>query len=101
MIKKIIKSIFKKQQDQDALWLYFECDACGEKIKVRVNKKTDLEDQYGQEPSGRSAYSLRKEIIGSGCFNLIFADVRFDSRYNIMTSKMKNGKLITKAEYEK
>lgn len=69
---------------ENAIWLNVECDKCGEKIKIRINPETDIED-----------YFLRKEILGNNCPNLMYAEVNFDRDYRIINSSVSGGKIIT------
>lgn len=66
------------------IWLIVECSRCGEKIKVRINPDTDIDD-----------YTLRKEILGNNCSNLMYAEINFDRDYKIINSTVFGGRLIT------
>lgn len=84
----------KVREDKGALYLYFQCVKCGEKIRIRVNKQTDLQYSDG-------LYYLNKEILGNRCPNLIFASLKIDPRYQIISAEVERGKLISEEEYLK
>lgn len=71
-----------------AIFLYVECDKCHEKIKVRINPDTDVDN-----------YILKKEILGNNCQNLMYAELLFDKNYNITSNDVTGGRLITEEEY--
>jgi len=59
----------QKDQNSDKLiWIYTQCDQCGEKFRTVIQKNHDLTPTYQKEGP---AYILRKEIIGSSCPNRI------------------------------
>lgn len=81
--------------EDDILYLVVKCDECGEKIEVRINKKFDLQNEYLEQGEKAPAWTLRKEVLGKGCFNLMEVYIEFDIWYNIITQKVKNGELIS------
>ena len=86
--------------DPNAYWVYVQCGKCGEALKVRVDRRYDLMQEFGD--SDRVAgYSLHKEIIGSGrCFQMIRVDQELDTSYRIKKQQISNGRFLTPAEYE-
>ncbi len=86
-------------QDSSALWIYAQCDDCQEKIKVRIDKKNDIQDLVESE-NPNHVYTLKKEIIGNKCFNLIKVILYLDEKYKVISSDALNGKLISKQDYE-
>jgi hypothetical protein len=83
----------------NAFWLYVKCNACGEKIRVRVNREHDLSADFGggDTPSG---YFGHKEIVGRNCFRRIKVDLHFDSRRSLVEQTIDGGTFITRQEYE-
>lgn len=84
------------ERRDDALHLYVQCDKCGAKLDVRVDKQYDLTSDY----DGEGAYFLRKEMLDAKCFTLMYAEVRFDRQYNIIASNVEGGQLISREEFE-
>ncbi|GAG74346.1 unnamed protein product [marine sediment metagenome] len=59
IFKRFLSKIKEKEEEQNAMFLYVKCNRCGEKIKVRIVKSTDLLYNYNQ-PQGDVGYTLRK-----------------------------------------
>jgi len=72
----------------NAFFLYITCSKCGEKIKIRINPDTDIND-----------YTLKKEVLGNNCQNLIYLNLQFDNSYNITAENITGGSLITEKEF--
>lgn len=85
-----------EDRGDDAIHLYVQCDRCGAKLDIRVDKQYDLSPQY----EGESAYFLRKEMLDDRCFTLMYADVHFDRQYNVIASEVRGGRLISREEFE-
>lgn len=83
------------EQAQEALWLYVQCDKCGTPLAVRIDPRHEISTDY--ETGGRY---LRKEMMDSTCFQLMYATLRFDSAGNITEQSIEHGKFLSKAEYE-
>ena len=83
-------------RDPDALWLYVRCDRCGQKLKVRVDRRHDLVRDY--ESGG---YQLNKEIMDGTCFSLMMARLRFDAGQRIVSQKLEGGTLLTREAFER
>lgn len=81
--------------DPNALWLYVQCNKCGAPVAIRVDTRNDISIDY--ETGGRF---LRKEIMDSTCFQIMYADVRFDGGGKILEQSIERGKFLTKQEYE-
>ncbi len=82
----------------EPLYLYIQCEKCGEKLKVLVKKETDLERVYEEEKGG-SAYRLIKEAMDSKCFSIITVRAEFDINKDIISRDISNGRFITEEEY--
>lgn len=82
----------------ERLYLFIQCDKCGEKLKVSVNKETDLERVY-EEGKGGPAYRLTKEVMDSKCFSIISVAIEFDINKNIISKDISNGHFITEEDY--
>ncbi len=84
-----------ESKDDNALWLYVQCGKCGAPVAIRVDTEHDISVDY--ETGGRY---LRKEIMDSTCFQLLYADVRFDDGGKITEQSIERGKFLTREEYE-
>ncbi|MBM3188121.1 MAG: hypothetical protein FJZ90_05295 [Chloroflexi bacterium] len=82
--------------DPNALWLHFRCKRCGEVVRIRVDKRNDL----NREEEGPGALLLRKDVMDSKCFQMMTAEVWLDGAYNVVSADVTGGELITEQEYE-
>jgi hypothetical protein len=81
--------------DPNALWLYVQCDKCGAPVAIRVDTRNDISIDY--ETGGRF---LRKEIMDSTCFQLMYAQLWFDANGKIKDRFVEHGKFLTREEYD-
>jgi hypothetical protein len=86
--------------DANAYWVYVQCAKCGEALKVRVDRRYDLMQEF-EDQDRVSGYSLHKAVIGSNrCFQPIHVTQRLDTSYKVKTQEITNGRFLTKEEYE-
>lgn len=76
-----------------ALLVTVECGSCGEFVRTRIDKASDLQAVYGQEdrPAG---YLLTKEMVGARCRNLIRIVIRFDVGQRPREVEVEGGHLV-------
>ena len=101
-----LKRLFSKKgkcpparESKDILWLHIKCNKCGKTLKLFVNKKTDLENQYKEAGEAGPDYILRKEAMDDKCFSKIFIRIEFDKGRNILSREISNGEFIGKEEF--
>ncbi len=83
------------ERDRDAFWLYVRCDRCGEKLRLRVDRKFEIHPDYDQ-----GGYVLRKEIMDGRCFQLMYAEIHFDPAWNITSRDLHGeGTFLTPEEF--
>lgn len=85
--------------DDGALHLYVRCMRCSSPVHVRIDPRNDLTIEYDDDenPSG---YRLIKEIMDSRCFQLMRAELTFDSGRREMSRTLEGGSFIARDEYE-
>ena len=71
-----------------------KCDRCGEEIKTRASKTSDISRVYEEEGAEGAEYFLRKEILGSKCNNLIYITIYFGPGFNIVSQEITGGKFV-------
>src|SRR5919202_4592339 len=97
----LLKKIFgggssdARHDDPNALWLYVQCDRCGTPLAVRINRQNEITTDY---ESGERM--LRKEVMDSKCFQLMYAELHFDAQGRVTEQHIEHGKFLTRAEYE-
>jgi len=86
----------KEPSDPDGLRFYVQCDKCGEKIAIRIDKRYDLT----RDPSSRTkAFSVRKDILGNKCRNLMRANVHISTGGKLLAVAVEGARQITWEEY--
>lgn len=81
--------------DPNAWWLYVQCSKCGAPLAIRVDLRNDISIDY--ETNSRF---LRKEMMDSTCFQLMYAEVHFDNNGKVIEQTIERGKFLDRAEYE-
>jgi len=95
-IKKFFGQI--EENSSDVLWIYSQCDKCGEKFRTLVRKKSELTPTYkNEEPS----FFIKKELIGSSCPNRIKLHITFNRNYKKISENISGGHFISKENYMK
>ena len=97
-----ISSLFAsaQQEDANAVWIYVQCDRCGEKLRARLNTRAELSPEFGNTDNANSFY-CRKVLIGEQrCYQQIEVNLKFDTRFKIVEQQISGGKFISRAEYE-
>ena len=95
---KNIQSLFSAppSADKRSLWLFVQCDKCGEVLRGRVDLYNDLSNQY----EGASAYFCRKVLIGGQrCYQPIEIELSFDKNKKLIDQKIKGGKFVDEEAY--
>jgi len=81
--------------DPYGLWFHFRCGKCGDVVRVRADRRNDLNREEGP-----GTFLLRKDVMDNSCFQLMHAEIWLDSSYNVVTADVTGGELISKHEYE-
>jgi len=82
-------------RDPYGLWLHFRCGKCGTVVRIRADRRNDLNRE-----AGPGTFLLRKEVMDNSCFQLMHAEVWLDSNYNVVTAEVSGGELISEEEYK-
>ena len=83
----------KSSRDPEGLFLYVQCDNCGDKVRLHIYKQQELN-------RGDSGFVWHKTIIDNRCFRPIPTVVNFDSGYRVVSADIEGGHYITREEYE-
>ena len=79
---------------------YVRCGRCGESIRVRVDKRSQLTPRYDGDQTG---YYVRKGVMGTGksrCFETIEVRLEFRPDMQLAARTIAGGEFITEEEYE-
>jgi hypothetical protein len=82
----------------DGLYLYVRCNNCQSPLRVRIDPRNELSPEF-DEGEGVGGYILRKEMMDSKCFRLMYATLRFDTRRREISREIEGGSYITPEEY--
>ncbi len=96
-----LKSLFPPPSGGDAngYFIYVQCSKCGEALRVRVDRRWDLAQEFGVNDRV-CGHTLNKDIIGSGrCFQAIHVHQELDGGYKVKKQEITNGKFLTPEEY--
>ena len=80
--------------DPYGLRFYFKCNKCGDVVRIRVDRRNDLNRE-----AGPGTFLLRKEVMDNKCFQLMGVVIWLDSSYNVVTADVSGGELISEEEY--
>src|SRR6056297_2431250 len=96
-----IKSIFSDSSGNNSklVEIYVEDDKCGNQMKLIFRKSYDIQKVY--EDNREAAYEIKKVVVCDKCYNKIELHLEFDKRYNIINKDIKDGKIISREEFEK
>jgi hypothetical protein len=97
MFKKLSKKLFGNSSEKpsgDGFFLDVCCNTCGEEFHLFVHTSHELFPHYHEDDS--ITYSLKKEIIGSGCRNKIQVTMEFDAAKRMKSREIQNGKFLEK-----
>ncbi|MCE5258418.1 MAG: hypothetical protein LLG44_05070 [Chloroflexi bacterium] len=85
----------KSMGDPNGIMLYFRCNKCGSLVRVRVDRRNDLNSE-----DGPGYYVVRKDVMDSKCFQMMKAEIWLDVSYGIVQANVRGGSLITEEEYK-
>jgi len=95
MLKGLTKKLFgggASKEPSEGFFLNVRCSSCGEEFNLFINKSTDLSQKFDER--GGVTYFMNKEILGSGCRNLVQVRMEFDGSKSLVSRKIENGEFI-------
>ena len=81
-------------RDPHGIYFYVRCGRCGQKLRVRADRRFDLNQDLD-----KGGYVLRKEMLDAKCFSLMYATIRFDEDRRILSREIEGGEFITEEEF--
>lgn len=82
----------KEYVDKQGIYFYVQCNNCGKTVRVRADKQYDLGNDSG-------GYTWHKTIVDSKCFRPMNTVVTLDSKYNVVSAEIDNGRFLTEEEF--
>lgn len=92
-LKKLFGGGQEPYEDKQGIYLYVACERCGSRLRVRVDKKYDLNRENG-------GYVWHKTLMDSKCFRQMPTVVRFDSNYEVIEAEIEGARYLSEAEYQ-
>jgi len=93
---KTLKKIFQNlliSSPKKAFYLLVKCPECEEEVRVRINRSSDFQVEYSPH-NPKHRYTIKKEIIGKNCFNLMAVTLALTKNAEVLFSDTKACKLI-------
>ena len=87
-------------RDEHAMFYYVQCKKCGEKVRVRVDARWDLDQEYEGQGDLVSGYVARKEVMGNKCFRMIKMTIHYNSSRIEVEREVEGGEFITQHDFE-
>jgi hypothetical protein len=84
----------KPYVDKDGIYFHVRCDNCQSVVRLRIDKKHELNDENGQ-------FVWYKTIVDSKCFRQMKTVVHFDSNYQVTNTDIQGGHHISEEEYKR
>ncbi len=102
-LKNFGKIFSTRAPDTDrALYLYVQCNKCGEKLRARVDTYNELTPDFDGGSDQPSSYFCRKVLIGEKlCYQQIELSLKFDKNHKLVDKHIKGGKYISEDEFFK
>jgi hypothetical protein len=101
IFKKLGNIIPKPPSKEDrALYLYVQCNQCGEKLRARVDSWNELTPEYDGKSDEPTSYFCRKVLIGENlCYQQIELRLTFDKNHKLVSQEIQGGKFIDQEAY--
>jgi hypothetical protein len=93
------KFSMKPSGDDRVLYLYVQCNKCGEKLRARVDTYNELTPDFNGNSDRPSAYYCRKVLVGDKlCYQPIELRLKFDKNHKLIHQEITGGKFIDQEE---
>ena len=101
IFRKLGNILFRPPSKADrAIYLYVQCDRCGEKLRARVDTWNELTPEYGVKNDEPTTYYCRKVLIGEKlCYQPIELQLSFDKNHKLVSQEIQGGKFISQEAY--
>ena len=86
-LKGIFKNLFPANPKK-AFFAIVKCSDCGEEVKVKIHRSSDFQIEYSSR-NPEHCYTIKKEIIGADCFNLMRLTLALTKNAGVLFSDAK------------
>jgi hypothetical protein len=88
------------QADQFGLLYYVKCKKCGEVLRIRLDRRWDLQQEFEGSGDVVSGYTATKEVMGTQCFNMMHVEIAFDSGHREQNREVRGGEFVSIEDYD-
>ncbi len=82
------------------MYLYVQCNKCGEKLRARVDIWNELTPDYDGKGEDAASYHCRKVLVGENkCYQPIELRLKFDKSHRLVEKEISGGKFIEADDY--
>jgi hypothetical protein len=101
ILKKLGKILSSPPPKTDrAMYLYVQCNKCGEKLRARVDVWNELTPEYDGKSDNAASYYCRKVLVGEKiCYQPIELRLKFDKNHKLIEKQIYGGKYIDQADF--
>jgi hypothetical protein len=83
-----------------SVYLYVQCDKCGEKLQARVDLWNELSPEFDGKSENAVSYHCRKVLMGEKrCYQPIELTLEFDKNHKLAEKQIRGGNFIDEAEF--
>ena len=102
ILKKFTKVLASPQpRAERALYLYVQCNKCGEKLRARVDLWNELTPEYEGNSENATSFQCRKVLVGENrCYQPIELRLKFDKNHRLIDQQILGGKFIDEEEFD-
>ena len=84
----------------DGIYLYVRCDRCGDRVRVRLNPTSELQQEFSESGDAVRGYFVRKMVVDQRCFRPIEVRLQFDAGRRERSREIDGGTFLTREEFE-
>jgi hypothetical protein len=88
------------QSDQFGMLYYVKCKKCGEVLRLRLDRRWDLQQEFEGSGDVVSGYLATKEVMGTQCFNMMHVEIVFDTGHREKNREVRGGEFVSAEDYE-
>lgn len=84
----------------DGIYVYVRCGRCGERVRVRINPRSELQQEFQGDSDRVAGYFVRKMVVDQRCFRPIEVRMQLDPAHRVRDRAIEGGAFLTRAEFE-
>jgi hypothetical protein len=102
-LKNFSKIFSMRPTDQQrSVYLYVQCNKCGEKLRARVDTFNELTPEFDGKSDEPVSYFCRKVLIGEKqCYQPIELRLTFSRNHKLTSQEISGGKFIREEDFLK